>query len=84
LIKQESLPAKQAFGNTRKIKSKNNCFCLFLAYFAYFAGKFLVSKQLLKEIERKTGEEIYAEFIRQEDYQLGPSFISDECVTLVK
>jgi len=33
---------------------------------------------IVREIETKSGEEIYAEFIRQDDYQFGSSFISDD------
>ena len=38
---------------------------------------------IVKEIERQAGEKIYAEFVRQEDFQLGSSFISDRGVPVV-
>ena len=38
---------------------------------------------IVKEIEKKTGKEIYAEFVRQEDFQLGSSFISEEGTAVV-
>lgn len=38
---------------------------------------------IVKEIERQAGEKIYAEFVRQEDYQLGSSFISDRGAPVV-
>ncbi len=38
---------------------------------------------IVKEIERKTGEEIYAEFIDQRDFLLGSSFITEEGVPVV-
>ncbi len=48
-------------------KSANNFFGIELC---------LEIQLIVDKIERKTGEEIYVEFIRQEDYQLGSSFIS--------
>jgi hypothetical protein len=56
---------------------------------AQLSGEFLGIKlrpelrSIVNEIERKTGEKIHAEFIRQEDFQLGSSFISDEGVPVV-
>lgn len=38
---------------------------------------------IINEIERKTGEDIYIEFVRQEDYMLGSSFISEDGVPVV-
>ena len=38
---------------------------------------------IVKEIERKTGEEIYCEFIQQKDYMLGSSLISEDGVAVV-
>lgn len=38
---------------------------------------------IVKEIERKTGAEIYAEFVRLDDYQLGSSFVSDDGTAVV-
>ena len=40
-------------------------------------------RAIVKEIETKTGEEIYAEFIRQKDYMLGSSLISEDGVPVV-
>ena len=38
---------------------------------------------IVKEIETKAGEEIYAEFIRQKDFMLGSSLISEDGVPVV-
>ncbi len=38
---------------------------------------------IVKDIERQASEKIYAEFVREEDYQLGSSFISDRGVPVV-
>ena len=38
---------------------------------------------IIKEVERQAGEKIYAEFVRQEDFQLGSSFISNRGVPVV-
>ncbi|MDQ3133138.1 MAG: hypothetical protein M3Q99_20610 [Acidobacteriota bacterium] len=40
-------------------------------------------RSVINEIEYKTGEEIYIEFVRQEDYMLGSSFISEDGVAVV-
>lgn len=40
-------------------------------------------RAVVKEIETKTGKEIYAEFVREDDFQLGSSFISDDGVAVV-
>jgi hypothetical protein len=40
-------------------------------------------RAIIKEIETKTGEEIYAEFVRGNDFQLGSSFISEDGVPVV-
>jgi len=38
---------------------------------------------IFKDIERQAGEKIYAEFVSQEDFQLGSSFISDQGAPVV-
>lgn len=40
-------------------------------------------RAIISEIENKTGRKIYAEFVRQEDYFLGSSFIDDEGLPVV-
>ena len=40
-------------------------------------------RAVAKEIETKAGEDIYAEFVRQEDFMLASSFISDDGVPVV-
>ncbi len=40
-------------------------------------------RSIINEIENKTGEDIYIEFVRQEDYMLGSSFISEDGVPVV-
>jgi len=40
-------------------------------------------QKIVKEIERQAGEKIYAEFVRQEDFQFGSSFISGRGVPVV-
>jgi hypothetical protein len=40
-------------------------------------------RAIVKEIEMKTGEKIYAEFIRQKDFMLGSSLISEDGVPVV-
>jgi hypothetical protein len=40
-------------------------------------------RTIIKEIEQKSGEEIYIEFIRQKDYMFGSSFISEDGVPVV-
>ena len=57
--------------------------------FAQSSGDFLGIKlrpevqAIVKEIERKTGEEIYSEFIQQKDYMLGSSLISEDGIPVV-
>ena len=40
-------------------------------------------RAIVKEIETKSGEEIYAEFIRQKEYMLASSFISEDGVPVI-
>ncbi len=40
-------------------------------------------RAMVKEIEKKTGEEVYAEFVAQKDFLLGSSFITEEGVPVV-